>query len=143
MLGIYIYFRPYFPGFFLGGAGNLSHMEVPRLRGPVGVRAAGPHHSHSSARIRAASVTYTTVCGSARSLTYRARPGIQPATSWFLVGFVSAVPLRELPHPTFLNLLLRHSTYKHILIQRQTFMDTYSTYFYSIHEIKDKSNYYY
>ena len=34
-----------------------------------------------------------------------ARPGIEPATSWFLVGFISAVPRQELP--SFSLLLLR------------------------------------
>ena len=29
------------------------------------------------------------------------RPGIEPTTSWFSVGFVSAAPKRELPHPPF------------------------------------------
>ena len=33
-------------------------------------------------------MTYTTH-GNARSLTHRARPGIEPATSWFLVGLVN------------------------------------------------------
>ena len=47
-------------------------------------------------QIRAASVTYTTAHGNAGSLTPRARPGIQPTTSWFLVGLVSAAPGREL-----------------------------------------------
>ena len=48
-------------------------MEVPRLGGPIGAVAAGLHHSH----------------GNAGSLTHGARPGIEPATSWFLVGFVN------------------------------------------------------
>ena len=39
--------------------------------------------------IRATSVTYTTAHGNARSLTHWARPWIEPATSWFLVRFVS------------------------------------------------------
>ena len=37
-----------------------------------------------------------TAHGNAGSLTHWARPGIEPTTSWFLVGFVSAVPQREL-----------------------------------------------
>ena len=32
----------------------------------------------------------------AGSLTHLARPGIEPTASWFLVGFVSAAPWREL-----------------------------------------------
>ena len=39
---------------------------------------------------------YTTAHGNPRSLTHRARSGIEPTTSWFLVRFVSAVPQQEL-----------------------------------------------
>ena len=34
-------------------------------------------------------VTYTTAHGSARSVTHRASPGIEPASSWILVEFVN------------------------------------------------------
>ena len=37
-------------------------------------------------RIRATSAIYTTAHGNAGSLTHWARPGIEPASSWFLVG---------------------------------------------------------
>ena len=47
------------------------------------------------------SVTYTTAHSNARSLTHRARPGIEPSTSWFLVGFISAAPQWELLHTFF------------------------------------------
>ena len=47
-------------------------------------------------QIRAASAIYITAHGNARSLTHRAMPGIEPATLWFLVGFISAVPQWEL-----------------------------------------------
>ena len=43
------------------------------------------------------SAIYTTVHGNTGSSTHWARPGIEHATSWFLVGFVSAAPWRELP----------------------------------------------
>ena len=46
--------------------------------------------------IQAAFATYTTAHSNAESLTHWARPGIEPETSWFLVGFVSAAPLWEL-----------------------------------------------
>ena len=39
--------------------------------------------------IRAASATYATAHSNAGSLTHWARAGIEPATSWFLVGFVN------------------------------------------------------
>ena len=48
--------------------------------GLIGAVADGLHHSHSNAG----------------SLTHGARPGIEPSTSWFLVGFVSTVPRWEL-----------------------------------------------
>ena len=35
------------------------------------------------------SMTYTTTLGKARSLTHWARPGIEPTSSWMLVGFVN------------------------------------------------------
>ena len=49
-------------------------------RGPIRAVADGLHHSHSNAG----------------SLAHLVRPGIEPATSWFLVGFVSAAPQWEL-----------------------------------------------
>jgi len=42
------------------------------------------------------SSTHTTAHGNTRSLTHWARPGIEPATSWFLVGFISTAPWQEL-----------------------------------------------
>ena len=47
-------------------------------------------------RIQAVTATHTTAHGNTRSLTHWARPGIEPITSWFRVGFVSAVPWWEL-----------------------------------------------
>ena len=42
------------------------------------------------------SVTYTTAHGNAGSLTHYVRPGIEPASSWILVGFISAAAQWEL-----------------------------------------------
>ena len=48
-------------------------------------------------RIQARSATDTAAHGNnAASLTHRVRPGIESATSWFLVGFASNVPQWEL-----------------------------------------------
>ena len=47
-------------------------------------------------QIRALSATYTTVHSHAGSLTHCRRPGIDPATSWFPVRFISTEPQREL-----------------------------------------------
>ena len=51
-----------------------------QARGRIRAVVAGLCHSHSNAG----------------SLTHRVRPEIEPTTSWFLVGFVSAVPRWEL-----------------------------------------------
>ena len=48
-------------------------------------------------QIQVTSSTYTTPHSNTRSLTYWVRPRIEPATSWFLIRFVSTVPWRELP----------------------------------------------
>ena len=53
-------------------------------------------------------VTYTTVHGNTGSLTYWASPGIEPASSWFLVRFVSATPWRELQEENFLRINKYH-----------------------------------
>ena len=68
-----------------------------QARGTIGAAAAGLHQKHSNA----VTVTYTTAHGNAGSLTHWARPGVKPATSWFLVGFVSAAPRWELHEFTF------------------------------------------
>ena len=49
----------------------------------------------------AASATSTTAQGNTRSLTHWVRPGIKPATSWFLVGFVFRWAAIGTPVPTF------------------------------------------
>ena len=48
-------------------------------------------------KIWAASLTYTTAHGNARSLTHRLRPGIELAASWILVRFITDEPRGELP----------------------------------------------
>ena len=47
-------------------------------------------------------MTYTTAHHNARSLTHGARPGIEPKSSWILVGFLSAEHNGN-SHFTFLN----------------------------------------
>ena len=60
-----------------------------QARSPIGAIATGLRQSHSNSRIWAASMIYTTAHGNVGSLNHWARPGIEPATSWFLVGFVN------------------------------------------------------
>jgi len=56
-------------------------------------------------QIRATSATYTTAHSNARSLTHGARPGIEPASSWILVGAQPTEPRWELHSPYFLFFL--------------------------------------
>ena len=81
--------------FFLGP--HPGHMQVPRLgaRDQIGATAAGLHHSHSNTRSEPC-LTYTTAHSNSGSLTHWVRPGIQPTSSWILVGFVTTEPQREL-----------------------------------------------
>ena len=59
---------------------HLQHMEVPVL---------GADLEPQQGRIWAASETYTTAQGNDGSLTHWARPGIEPASSWTLVRFLT------------------------------------------------------
>ena len=56
---------------------------ISQTRGGIGATAASLHHSHSNGRIQAASDTYATAHGSARSLTHWASSGPEPASSWW------------------------------------------------------------
>ena len=47
--------------------------------------------------IQGACVTYTIAQRNAGSLTHWARSGMEPASSWILVGFITGEPWRELP----------------------------------------------
>ena len=60
---------------------HLQHVEVPKL----------------GAESELSPPAYTTVPSNTRSLTHWARPGIEPASSWLLVSFVSTEPWGELP----------------------------------------------
>ena len=71
-----------------------------QARGPIGATAAGLHHSHSTARSKL-HVTYTTVHGISGLLTHLARPGIEPVSSWILVGFVNHWAMTETPKSVF------------------------------------------
>ena len=49
-------------------------------------------------RIRATSATYTTAQSYAGSLTHWVRPGIEPASSWILLGFVNRWAMKGTPY---------------------------------------------
>ena len=65
---------------FLGP--HSQHMESSQARGPVRAIAADLHHSSQQHRI----------------LNLLSKAGIEPASSWFLVGFVISEPRQELLH---------------------------------------------
>ena len=69
------------------------HMEVPRL----GLnRSSSCQSMPQPLQIRGASATHTRAYGNAGSLTHWARAGIEPMSSWVLVGFFAAEPQWEL-----------------------------------------------
>ena len=80
-------------------------MEVSRLGVQLELLFWPTHTPQPQQRqIQATSATYTSAHGYTRSLTHWARSGIEPATSWFLVGFVFAAPQQEL-HYNLINQL--------------------------------------
>ena len=80
------------------------HREVPRPG--VGSELWLPACTTAAAvRIQAASLTCTPAHGNTRSLTQRARPEVEPVSSWMLVGFVAAEPQRELPRVSSKSML--------------------------------------
>ena len=96
---VFIFFNFYFVFCFLGL--HLRHMEVPRL-GVDWRYSCWPTPQPQQCMIQTEFKTHTTAHSNARSLTHWVRPGIEPSTSWFLVGFVPDAPWRELLGHTFI-----------------------------------------
>ena len=67
-----------------------------QARGRIGAVATVLLQSHSNSGSEPCLWTTPQLTGNAGSLTHWARPGIEPATSWFLNRFVSAAPRQEL-----------------------------------------------
>ena len=68
-----------------------------KARGRTEAGASGLWPTPQQWGVWATSATYTTAHSNTRSLTHWVRLGIQPASSWILVRFVSAEPQWELP----------------------------------------------
>ena len=101
-----VWFLPFFlPSFlpFCILVLHLQHMEFPWLGSNPSYNC-WPTPQPQQCEIQATFVTYTTVHGNTESLTHWARLGIEPASSWILVGLITAEPQRELPW--FLSFLL-------------------------------------
>ena len=76
-------------------------MEVPRLEAASELQLLAYTTATAVWDLRLV-LTYTTPHSNAGSLTHRARPGIKPASSWILVGFLTAEPQWELPTRNYL-----------------------------------------
>ena len=86
---IYVYFL-FFCLFVISRATFVAY-GGSQARGRIEAVAASLCHSHSSVGSEL-SLTHTPAHGNTRSLTHWVRPEIEPATSWFLVRFISTVP---------------------------------------------------
>ena len=75
---IYIYFRV-----------TLLAYGCSQARGPIGTVTASLCQSHSNGESKPCLWPTPQLNGNVRSLTHWARPGMEPATSWFLEGFVN------------------------------------------------------
>ena len=89
---LFLFFFYFFFVFYLFRATPAAY-EDSQARHLIGAVADGLCHSHSNARSEPRLPPTPQLT---RSLTHWARPGIEPATSWFLAGFISTVPGREL-----------------------------------------------
>ena len=88
----FLFFFFFFISFLLFRAAPIAY-GGSQARGLIRAVAAGLHHSQPLQRqIQATSATYTTAHINAGSLTHWGRPGMEPATSWFLVGLISTEP---------------------------------------------------
>jgi len=90
--------KKFFSFCFLGL--HLWHMEVPRL-GSNWSSSFQPTPQPQQCKIRAISATYTTAHSNVGSLTHWMRPGIEPTSSWILVGFVNRWATTGTPRKEF------------------------------------------
>ena len=76
-------------------------------KGPITAAVASLHHSQATQDL-CSSATYTTAHSNTRSLTHWAGVGIETATSWVLVRFITADPQQECQHLEILKSLWIH-----------------------------------
>ena len=77
---------------------------------PIRDAAAALHHSHTRSELCLWPKPHHS---NARSSTHWARPGIEPTTSWFLVGFISVALRQEFP---WQYVLIKSKFYSELLI---------------------------
>ena len=80
---------------------TLAADGISQARCWVGAAAATLHHSHGNSGSMPHLQLTAQLMAMPRSLTHWARPGIQPTSSWILVGFISVVPQPELQYSVF------------------------------------------
>ena len=74
-----------------------------QARGTIGASAAGLPHSHSNARTELRPWPTPQLTANVGSLTHWVRPGVEPTSSWILLGLVIAESQWELQNDRFLN----------------------------------------
>ena len=106
----------FFSFFFCFLGQHLQHIESPRLGVTCGIWRFPGRWSTTQPQQRgiwAAFLTYTTANGNAGSMAHWARAGIEPASSWRVVGFASSVPQQELLSILSLTSYSSPSIFKH------------------------------
>ena len=86
---------PWFVCLFLLFRAILAAYGSSQAGGLIGATGTGPQPQQSG--IQATFVTYTTAHGNTGSLTQWERPGIEPTSSWILVGFVNRWVMKGTP----------------------------------------------
>ena len=74
-----------------------------QTKGWIGAAAASLHHNHSNTSSELGLWPTLQLRAMPGSLTHWAGPGIEPTSSWILVGFITTVSWRELPAQFFNN----------------------------------------
>ena len=100
------YVQDYYYYFFVFAFSWAAPAAYGGSQAPYGVQWSCSHRPRPEPQqlgIRAASAIYTTAHGNAGSLTHWARAGTEPATSWFLVGFVNHFATTWTPSLNFLK----------------------------------------
>ena len=82
--------------FFFWGAAPTAYGSS-QARGGIGAEAASLHHSHSNRGSKPGLPPTPQLTATWDSPTRWSRPGIEPMSSWIIVGFISAEPQGELP----------------------------------------------
>ena len=96
-LCIYLFLSFFFSSLSRATPGTYGSSQSRGWIGAVATATPQPRYTTATATWdQAASATYTTAHSNTRSLTHWEGPGIEPTSSWILVGFISTEPQQEL-----------------------------------------------